>query len=34
MGIDRALMFRSGAADMRDMFEGDIRFSLAFGVDA
>jgi len=34
MGIDRALMFRSGAADMRDMFEGDVRFSLAFGVDA
>ncbi len=34
MGIDRALMFRSGAADMRDMFEGDVRFSLPFGVDA
>ena len=34
MGIDRALMFRSGAADMRDMFEGDVRFSCAFGVDA
>ncbi|HEU5266921.1 MAG TPA: phenylalanine--tRNA ligase subunit alpha [Jatrophihabitans sp.] len=34
MGIDRALMFRSGAADMRDMFEGDVRFSLAFGVEA
>jgi phenylalanyl-tRNA synthetase alpha chain len=32
MGIDRALMFRSGAADMRDMFEGDVRFSAAFGV--
>ncbi|WP_375478201.1 phenylalanine--tRNA ligase subunit alpha [uncultured Jatrophihabitans sp.] len=34
MGIDRALMFRSGAADMRDMFEGDVRFTQAFGVDA
>lgn len=34
MGIDRALMFRSGAADMRDMFEGDIRFTSAFGVEA
>jgi phenylalanyl-tRNA synthetase alpha chain len=34
MGIDRSLMFRSGAADMRDMFEGDVRFSCAFGVDA
>jgi phenylalanyl-tRNA synthetase alpha chain len=34
MGIDRALMFRSGAADMRDLFEGDVRFSAAFGVEA
>jgi phenylalanyl-tRNA synthetase alpha chain len=34
MGIDRALMFRSGAADMRDMFEGDVRFTAAFGVEA
>jgi phenylalanyl-tRNA synthetase alpha chain len=34
MGIDRALMFRSGAADMRDMFEGDVRFTSAFGVQA
>ncbi len=34
MGIDRALMFRSGASDMRDMFEGDVRFTSAFGVDA
>lgn len=34
MGIDRALMFRSGAADMRDMFEGDVRFTCAFGVEA
>jgi phenylalanyl-tRNA synthetase alpha chain len=34
MGIDRALMFRSGAADMRDLFEGDVRFTSAFGGDA
>jgi phenylalanyl-tRNA synthetase alpha chain len=34
MGIDRSVQFRSGAEDMRDMFEGDVRFSLAFGVDA
>jgi phenylalanyl-tRNA synthetase alpha chain len=31
MGIDRTLMFRHGAEDMRDMFEGDIRFTTAFG---
>ena len=29
MGIDRTLMFRHGVADMRDMFEGDVRFSAA-----
>jgi len=28
MGIERALMFRNGVADMRDMIEGDVRFSL------
>ncbi|MDR1852193.1 MAG: phenylalanine--tRNA ligase subunit alpha [Propionibacteriaceae bacterium] len=27
MGIERTLMFRNNAADMRDMVEGDIRFS-------
>jgi phenylalanyl-tRNA synthetase alpha chain len=27
MGVERTLMFRNGAADMRDMVEGDIRFS-------
>jgi phenylalanyl-tRNA synthetase alpha chain len=31
MGIDRTLMFRHGMADLRDLFEGDIRFSSAFG---
>jgi len=29
MGVERTLMFRNGAADMRDMVEGDRRFSLA-----
>ena len=27
MGIDRTLMFRNNAEDMRDMVEGDVRFS-------
>jgi phenylalanyl-tRNA synthetase alpha chain len=27
MGIDRTLMFRNNAEDMRDMIEGDVRFS-------
>ena len=33
MGIDRTTMFRHGAADLRDFFEGDVRFSSAFGVE-
>ncbi|GAB3998144.1 phenylalanine--tRNA ligase subunit alpha [Nocardioides marmoraquaticus] len=33
MGIDRTLMFRHGVSDMRDMFEGDVRFSTPFGAD-
>jgi phenylalanyl-tRNA synthetase alpha chain len=33
MGIDRTLMFRHGLADLRDLFEGDIRFSAAFGTE-
>ncbi len=33
MGIERTLMFRHGVADMRDMVEGDVRFSAAFGVE-
>lgn len=32
MGIERTLMFRNGISDMRDMVEGDVRFSSAFGV--
>jgi phenylalanyl-tRNA synthetase alpha chain len=34
MGIERTLMFRSDAADMRDIVEGDVRFTKAFGVEA
>jgi phenylalanyl-tRNA synthetase alpha chain len=33
MGIDRSLMFRTGAEDMRVLFEGDVRFASAFGTD-
>ncbi len=33
MGVDRTLMFRHGVADMRDMAEGDVRFTRAFGVE-
>jgi phenylalanyl-tRNA synthetase alpha chain len=33
MGIERTLMFRNDATDMRDMVEGDVRFSRAFGVE-
>ena len=31
MGIERTLMFRHNVTDMRDMVEGDVRFTLAFG---
>jgi phenylalanyl-tRNA synthetase alpha chain len=33
MGIDRTLMFRNGLSDMREMFEGDVRFTRAFGME-
>jgi phenylalanyl-tRNA synthetase alpha chain len=33
MGVERTLMFRHGVTDMRDMVEGDARFSRAFGVE-
>ena len=33
MGIDRALMFRTGVSDMRDMIEGDVRFDAQFGME-
>ena len=32
MGIERTLMFRSDVQDMRDMAEGDVRFSEQFGM--
>lgn len=31
MGIDRTLMFRHGLEDLRTLFEGDVRFTTAFG---
>lgn len=33
MGLERTLMFRHGVKDMRDMVEGDIRFTTQFGVE-
>jgi phenylalanyl-tRNA synthetase alpha chain len=33
MGIERTLMFRNNAGDMRDMIEGDVRFTQAFGME-
>ncbi len=33
MGLERTLMFRHGVADMRDMVEGDVRFTTAFGTE-
>jgi phenylalanyl-tRNA synthetase alpha chain len=33
MGIERTMMFRNNAADMRDMVEGDVRFTQAFGME-
>ena len=33
MGIERTLMPRHGIADMRDMVEGDVRFSTQFGTE-
>jgi phenylalanyl-tRNA synthetase alpha chain len=33
MGIERTLMLRHGIADMRDIVEGDVRFSLQFGTE-
>ncbi|SFQ68007.1 phenylalanyl-tRNA synthetase alpha chain [Amycolatopsis arida] len=34
MGLERTLMFRNGIPDMRDMVEGDVRFTLPFGTEA
>ncbi|HEU0240753.1 MAG TPA: phenylalanine--tRNA ligase subunit alpha [Micromonosporaceae bacterium] len=33
MGIERTLMFRNGVPDMRDMVEGDVRFTRGFGME-
>ncbi len=33
MGIERTLMFRHDVRDMRDMVEGDVRFTQAFGME-
>jgi phenylalanyl-tRNA synthetase alpha chain len=33
MGIERTLMFRHDVTDMRDMVEGDVRFSRALGTE-
>jgi phenylalanyl-tRNA synthetase alpha chain len=32
-GIDRMLMFRHNVEDLRDVFEGDVRFASAFGTE-
>ena len=32
MGLERTLQFRNGLPDMRDIVEGDVRFSLPFGI--
>ena len=34
MGLERTLQFRNGLPDMRDMIEGDVRFTSAFGIDS
>ncbi|MCU1601034.1 MAG: phenylalanyl-tRNA synthetase, alpha subunit [Frankiales bacterium] len=34
MGLDRTLMFRHGITDIRDLYEGDQRFTLALGAEA
>lgn len=33
MGLERTLQFRNGIPDMRDMVEGDVRFTEAFGIE-
>ncbi len=34
MGLDRTLMFRHGITDIRDFYEGDVRFTLGLGSEA
>ncbi|HEY5334738.1 MAG TPA: phenylalanine--tRNA ligase subunit alpha [Mycobacteriales bacterium] len=31
LGVERTLMFRNGLTDLRDVLDGDVRFSLPFG---
>ena len=33
MGVERTLMFRHGIEDMRDIVEGDVRFTMPFGTE-
>lgn len=33
MGLERTLMFRHGVTDMHDMVEGDVRFTMPFGLE-
>ena len=33
LGIERTLMLRHDVADMRDIVEGDVRFSQQFGME-
>ena len=33
MGLERTMMFRHAIADMHDIVEGDVRFTLPFGVE-
>ena len=33
MGLERTLLFRHGIEDMRDLVEGDVRFTLPFGTE-
>jgi phenylalanyl-tRNA synthetase alpha chain len=33
MGLERTLMFRHGITDMRDIVEGDVRFTRTFGME-
>nr|WP_221333711.1 phenylalanine--tRNA ligase subunit alpha [Nocardia transvalensis] len=34
MGMERTLQFRNGIPDMRDIVEGDVRFTLPFGIQS
>ncbi len=34
MGLERTLQFRNGISDMRDIVEGDVRFTLPFGIQS